>query len=144
MIENLSFRHQIVIDLPSRNTLHIQAGGDSFGWCWTELIKASLVEYIDTLEEETIMCAVFPNEIKTEGKNQLSGEIIYCMTYTHLPASINSIVALSIYTGYNQEDSLIINQSSVDRIGLQVERMVIIVAVKIESEPSCSDLASID
>ena len=33
------------------------------GWSWTELIKAGLVEYIDTLEEETIMCAMFPDEV---------------------------------------------------------------------------------
>ena len=37
------------------------------------------------------------------------------LRFGELPAGINTIVALSIYTGYNQEDSLIINQSSVDR-----------------------------
>ena len=35
------------------------------GWSWTELIKAGLVEYIDTLEEETIMCAMFPDEVSS-------------------------------------------------------------------------------
>jgi len=40
------------------------------------------------------------------------------MEYMHfrsLPAGINSIVAVSTFTGYNQEDSLIMNQSSIDR-----------------------------
>jgi DNA-directed RNA polymerase II subunit RPB2 len=32
-----------------------------------------------------------------------------------LPAGINAIVAIACYSGYNQEDSVIMNQSSVDR-----------------------------
>ena len=32
-----------------------------------------------------------------------------------LPAGINTIVAICCYTGYNQEDSLMMNQSSIDR-----------------------------
>ncbi|KAF8821363.1 Dna-directed Rna polymerase II RPB2, partial [Cardiosporidium cionae] len=32
-----------------------------------------------------------------------------------LPAGINAIVAIMCYTGYNQEDSLIVSQSSIDR-----------------------------
>ena len=32
-----------------------------------------------------------------------------------LPAGINAIVAIMCYTGYNQEDSVIMNQSSIDR-----------------------------
>lgn len=37
------------------------------------------------------------------------------MKFRELPAGINAIVAIQCYTGYNQEDSLIVNLSSVDR-----------------------------
>jgi len=37
------------------------------------------------------------------------------MRFRELPAGINTIVAIAVYTGYNQEDSLIMNFSSVDR-----------------------------
>jgi DNA-directed RNA polymerase II subunit RPB2 len=35
--------------------------------------------------------------------------------YNELPAGINAIVAIATYTGFNQEDSLIFNQSAIDR-----------------------------
>ena len=35
--------------------------------------------------------------------------------FQDLPAGINSIVAIATYTGYNQEDSVILNSSAVDR-----------------------------
>ena len=35
--------------------------------------------------------------------------------FKELPAGCNAIVAIACYTGYNQEDSLIMNQSSIDR-----------------------------
>ena len=37
------------------------------------------------------------------------------MRFRELPAGINAVVAIQCYTGYNQEDSLIFNMSSVDR-----------------------------
>lgn len=40
------------------------------------------------------------------------------MKYLHfeeLPSGCNSIVAIACYTGYNQEDSIMINQSAIDR-----------------------------
>ena len=37
------------------------------------------------------------------------------LKFRDLPAGINAIVAIMCYTGYNQEDSLIMNQSSIDR-----------------------------
>jgi DNA-directed RNA polymerase II subunit RPB2 len=37
------------------------------------------------------------------------------MHFRELPAGINCIVAIMTYTGYNQEDSVILNQSSIDR-----------------------------
>lgn len=37
------------------------------------------------------------------------------MHFRELPSGVNCIVAIACYTGYNQEDSLILNQSSIDR-----------------------------
>jgi len=37
------------------------------------------------------------------------------MHFRELPAGINAIVAIATYSGYNQEDSVIMNQSSIDR-----------------------------
>ena len=37
------------------------------------------------------------------------------LKFNNIPAGINSIVAIMCYTGYNQEDSIIMNQSSIDR-----------------------------
>lgn len=42
--------------------------------------------------------------------------LVSTFAYDHIPPmGINAIVAVSIYGGYNQEDSLIVNRSSVDR-----------------------------
>lgn len=35
--------------------------------------------------------------------------------FRELPSGVNVVVAIMIYTGYNQEDSLIMNQSAIDR-----------------------------
>eukprot|EP00877_Chromochloris_zofingiensis_P007160 jgi/Chrzof1/2698/Cz11g25180.t1 len=37
------------------------------------------------------------------------------LKFRELPAGINAIVAIACYSGYNQEDSLMMNQSSIDR-----------------------------
>ena len=37
------------------------------------------------------------------------------LRFRELPAGINAITAIASYTGYNQEDSIILNESAVDR-----------------------------
>ena len=37
------------------------------------------------------------------------------LRFSELPAGINAVVAIATYTGYNQEDSVILNSSAVDR-----------------------------
>lgn len=40
---------------------------------------------------------------------------MHILQFGELPAGINAIVAIACYSGYNQEDSIMMNQSSVDR-----------------------------
>lgn len=43
---------------------------------WQDLVAGGVVEYIDTLEEETVMLAMTPEDLQ-------EGEGCYCSTYTH-------------------------------------------------------------
>jgi DNA-directed RNA polymerase II subunit RPB2 len=67
---------------------------------WQELVGSGVVEYIDTLEEETAMIAMSPDDLKQEKKHA------YCTTYTHCeihPAMILGVCASIIpFPDHNQ------------------------------------------
>ena len=70
---------------------------------WQDLVSSSVVEYIDPLEEETIMLAMTPDDL-VEDKDSA-----YCSTYTHCeihPAMILGVCASIIpFPDHNQVGS---------------------------------------
>ena len=60
---------------------------------WQDLVAHGVVEYIDTLEEETVMIAMTPEDLMEKGQG-------YCSTYTHCeihPAMILGKCALLLH-----------------------------------------------
>ena len=45
-------------------------------YSWQDLVASGVVEYIDTLEEETVMIAMTPDDL-------VDTDMAYCSTYTH-------------------------------------------------------------
>ncbi len=69
---------------------------------WQDLVASGVVEYIDTLEEETTMIAVSPENLQ----QQEDGSAMYCQTWTHCeihPAMILGVCASIIpFPDHNQ------------------------------------------
>ena len=55
--------------------------GQCYNWfiiiSWQDLVAGGVVEYIDCLEEETVMIAMTPDDLSPDGGPS------YCSTYTH-------------------------------------------------------------
>jgi len=69
-----------------------------------------------------VSCTTFLNRVDTlchflhyPQKPLVTTKVSDILNLNELPAGENVIVAIACYSGYNQEDSLIMNQSSIDR-----------------------------
>lgn len=75
---------------------------------WQDLVASGVVEYIDPLEEESIMLAMTPDDLSDK-------DVQYCSTYTHCeihPAMILGVCASIIpFPDHNQVISPLIDQS---------------------------------
>lgn len=73
---------------------------DYTNYGWQVLVASGVVEYIDTLEEETVMIAMSPEDLRQDK------EYAYCTTYTHCeihPAMILGVCASIIpFPDHNQ------------------------------------------
>lgn len=67
---------------------------------WQDLVARGVVEYIDTMEEETVMIAMNPDDLNQDQR------YAYCTTYTHCeihPAMILGVCASIIpFPDHNQ------------------------------------------
>ena len=68
-------------------------------YSWQDLVASGVVEYIDPLEEESIMLAMTPDDLSEK-------DVAYCSTYTHCeihPAMILGVCASIIpFPDHNQ------------------------------------------
>lgn len=80
-------------------------------YSWQDLVASGVVEYIDPLEEESIMLAMTPDDLSDK-------DVQYCSTYTHCeihPAMILGVCASIIpFPDHNQVISPVIKRVSFD------------------------------
>lgn len=78
---------------------------------WQDLVASGVVEYIDPLEEESIMLAMTPDDLSDK-------DVQYCSTYTHCeihPAMILGVCASIIpFPDHNQVISPVVKSVSFD------------------------------
>jgi DNA-directed RNA polymerase II subunit RPB2 len=83
-----------------RNTLQSAMGKQAIG-----LNATNFISRMDTLSH----ILYYPQRALASSKS------LEFISAIDMPIGINAIVAIQCFTGYNQEDSIIINQSSIDR-----------------------------
>lgn len=88
---------------------HNQSPRNTYGACMSKqamgIFASNFSERMDTLS----------NILYYPQKPLVGTRAMAYMNYDELPSGQNAIVAIACYSGYNQEDSIIMNQSAIDR-----------------------------
>jgi DNA-directed RNA polymerase beta subunit len=101
-----------IADITVESDNHSFIGGDGFAVSNSAMGKQAVGLYVSNFNNRTdTMSHVLHYPQKPLTQTHLS-------KYTHtekLPSGINAVVAIMTYTGFNQEDSVMINKSAIDR-----------------------------
>ena len=105
-------RNVIISDITVESDYHSFIGGDGFAVSNSAMGKQAVGTYMSNFNHRVdTMAHIMHYPQKAIVRTKLS-------KYTfadELAAGINSVVAIATYTGFNQEDSVMVNQSAVDR-----------------------------
>jgi DNA-directed RNA polymerase beta subunit/intein/homing endonuclease len=105
-------RHCMISDITVESDHHSFIGGDGFAVSNSAMGKQAVGIYMNNFNQRMdTMAHVLNYPQKPLAYTQLS-------KYTHsdnLPSGINAVVAIMTYSGFNQEDSVMINKSALDR-----------------------------
>jgi DNA-directed RNA polymerase beta subunit len=105
-------RNVLISDITVESDHHSFLGGDGFNVSNSAMGKQAVGIYMSNFNHRVdTMAHVLHYPQKPLVRTKLS-------TYTHsehLPSGINAVVAIMTHTGYNQEDSVMISKSAIDR-----------------------------
>ena len=102
----------MIADITVENENHCFFGGDSFGVHNSAMGKQALGVYMSNFNDRM---DTISNILNYPQKALIHTKL---SKYTHtseLPAGINAVVAIMTYSGFNQEDGIIVNKDAVDR-----------------------------
>ena len=112
VVEKKKVRNVLISDITVESDHHSFFGGDGFAVSNSAMGKQAVGIYMSNFNQRIdTMAHVLHYPQKHIVRTKLS-------KYTHsddIPSGINAIVAVMTHTGYNQEDSVMINRSAIDR-----------------------------
>lgn len=104
--------HQKVSDITVESENHSFIGGDGFLSSNCAMGKQSIGLFATSFQKRMDTLGYVMNNLE---RALVKTSFSKYINYDDVPCGLNAIVAIASYTGYNQEDSILLNQGSIDR-----------------------------